>query len=251
MNMKKIIIFSVLVLGFFNCQPREVLKSNQEIFNLSQPITSDDILFRYYCISRLEGAMDCLNKLCLFRSLSYAFSYSLQDHKVYLGNKVFFNKCIVTTIVKMNEIKSIDPFLHIWNRICHYRYLEDSNIITEFTSLLVCLLSYTLKNKFSEEYKHNKNLALLDALDDMNISDILDILDTLVEEIPEILEKYNFDSDMGWYEWGKKYFIPATLSAILIGIKIYTLCENSHSDSTVAPPPPLTIVDLMNRKGQV
>ena len=242
--MKNIIFFLMFSVGFFHCKFLYSLKTDQQPFHLSEPITSDDILFRYYCINRLKGAVDCLSKLSVYKTLPCKFTYQLQDHKLYLGNKIFFHKCVMDAIVDMNERKTIRPFLCLWERLCHYRYLEDSIVVTEFTNLLVYLLSFTLKNKFPEKYTRNKNLAVLDALEDMDLVDILDVLDTLVEEIPELFEKYDLDSDKSWYEWGKKYCIPATLSIIILGIKMYMLYENYHSQSEGGEQE-LTVIDVM------
>ena len=58
--MKNIIIVSVLFLGFFNNYSQKIIKENVKN---SYYLTSDDILFRFYYLHRIETSIKYLTKI--------------------------------------------------------------------------------------------------------------------------------------------------------------------------------------------
>ena len=207
-------------------------------------------MFRFYYLHRIETSIKYLTKINYSPSLLSSLDYHEDFHKVHLKNKTYLNPYIIKTIQKIEEDKSLVPLLFVWKKLRHYQYLEDSNILLEFSSLLVYLLSESIKINNPINYEQKKIMVVIDTLDSMDLEDILNTLDILVEELPVFLEKYEFDSEMNWKEWGKKFAIPATLSAIVIGIKIYMSWKQNGGDVSVIKselivPQSSIVVDLM------
>lgn len=226
MNYKK---YFLLFIGLsFSCRAFEAEKEKQ-LYALDT-VTSEDIIFRFYCLQRLEPAIDCLTQVTHDCDIPCPLTYSFESHKVYMGNKTFFSKSMISILHEMHDKNSLKPFFTMWKKLKQYKYLNHSNIIEEFSNLLAHLLTSSVKKSFPQDYTVNKTMILFDSVQGMDLKEILNILDVLIEEIPLLLGKYELHSEMTWASWTKKYLIPATLSLSLIGIKLYMIFQQKNTD---------------------
>lgn len=84
---------------------------------------------------------------------------------------------------------------------------------------------------FSGLFCKSPHSALLAKIKDKNVDhvrveEVLHLLDVVLEELPEFIDKYEFNSNLTWEEWKKKYWLLAPAGGIVLILKFYFIINS-------------------------
>lgn len=144
----------------------------------------------------------------------------------FITHYAFTSSAIVDCIKKMEEEKTLRPLLQLHKEFTSYKLIQNELFVREFTTLTFIVARNIFINNIqmmpTAQQKRAKSQVthIYENLDNLPIEEILDAIDLLNDELPEILEQYEFNSDMTWKEWLKKYWwVPPTV-LLTVGMRI-------------------------------
>lgn len=202
--------------------------NNFKAINSSDEINTEEILTRFYYLKRLEKIFWLLN---YFKNTNFPDNFFNTEKKF---NNLKLNLCLEN----LQKNKNISHLIEIISDVKHFKYIQDKNFIEEFSKLI-----FIVSQNISQS-KKIKNLNL----DEKDIENILNAIDIIAEELPELLEKYELDSELKWKQWFNKYWWAPP---IIVGIlsfkiiqkikaeniyKIYTKIKNYWNDEPEKKP---------------
>ncbi len=138
----------------------------------------------------------------------------------------FTNPSILSCIKKMEENKSLEPLLKLYKEFTTYKLIQDDLFVREFTTLAFIvtrnIFIHNIQDPPTTLQKRAKNQVthIYENLDKLPIDEILEAIDLLNDELPEILNQYEFNSDMTWKEWLKKYWWVPPVVGVMMGARI-------------------------------
>lgn len=244
--MKTIIFFGLCLLSSgiqkANQNNQDDISSDVEVV-LGSNVEAEEITYRFYYLKRLERSVNLLYRCFNSGLLEKNLYFVSQEKGITLAGIPFYQECVVSAIRNINHKQTLKPLFKIWKVLNSYKFIHDKLIIKEFTTLLVYILHENALScgiSFSKADLFLKGPGRVQGLAAMPLEDVLDILDLLVDELPDFLEKYEFDSEMTWYEWGKKYGVIALIAGAALGLRLYLMYngvdhEKQHGST---PPPP-------------
>jgi len=198
---------------------------------------------RKYHSKRLTDIYAFLQKVkCSQRSLFE------KDHEgcdcSFITHYEFSNPAILDCIKKMEEQKNIKPLLALYKEFTTYKLIQNEPFVREFTTLTFIvtrnIFIHNIQNPPTTLQSRTRNQVthIYENLDKLPIEEILEAIDLINNELPEMLEQYEFNSDMTWKEWLKKYWwVPPVVGAILtlrIREILYPIKTGGDDDDTKA-----------------
>lgn len=187
---------------------------NARIVDLHTFAHIDDVMMRYYLIKRLKYAINQLD----FHSY----------HKPFIKQKIaitWHHPHIITCIHVMEQSATLDPLYDLWDDVLQYKYIQDDLFMHEFAQLI--LVTYTDLLTYYNEHQESSHkdalsaaLELYQLIDKLPLNEILDIIDIITHDLPPLLEKYEFDTDMSWQAWLRKYWWAPPIIIATIAIHI-------------------------------
>lgn len=235
----------VLFEGESPLQEEVSLDEITRVADLAPFICVDEVVERFYHIQRTKQAFQALRKLESVGLVRIPSSYHREENFLSYAGQQYHDATVITTIQLLCTKGNILPLTSLWASLSRYKLVRNREVMQEFSVLLVTLLKLSAANlKGEEEQDLDQEYVLKDmtgGLENMPLEEVLDILDILVDELPQFLEKYEFDSDLTWRTWGKKYGIVASVAAIALGIRIYLTYKTGdapvpHSSELPIPP---------------
>lgn len=138
----------------------------------------------------------------------------------------FTNPSILNCIKKMEEQKTLEPLLSLYKEFTTYKLIQDDLFVREFTTLAFIvtrnIFIHNIQDPPTTLQKRAKNQVthIYENLDKLPLDEILEAIDLLNDELPEILDQYEFNSDMTWKEWLKKYWWVPPVVGVMMGARI-------------------------------
>lgn len=191
--------------------------------DLHQSVHIDDVVLRYYHIQRLGVVFWLLNQIRT-KAIPIQFSYIATPEGLLVDSKhQFKHEYIVSCIKVMEQTNSIEPLMGLMQGVQRYKYIDDERFRREYlTLLLVTLQHLELKTPKIRISPNSSSFT-----DDIPLEKILDALDLIAQELPALLEKYEFNSTMTWKEWLKKYWWAPAIIAGTITFKVLLMLKKS------------------------
>ena len=171
----------------------------------------DEVMMRYYVVKRLKNACTQLGEL------EYCPPVAKKNCTI-----VWHHPHIISYMHIMEQAQSIQPLIELWDDVLQYKYVQDDLFMHEFAQLVLCtyadiLAYYQQKHSPASKDAISTALQLYQLIDKLPLNEILDVIDILTHDLPPLLEKYEFDSDISWRAWLRKYWwAPPTILATII-----------------------------------
>lgn len=118
--------------------------------------------------------------------------------------------------------RNLEPLFALWRHFTAYKFANDSLFLQEFVTLeymLYCKLIDCLRITALKDVPTAEDIIeLYSTIATLPIPEMLNSLDSLVEDLIEIIEKYELDTAMSWTQWFKKYWWvpPVIISSLVI-----------------------------------
>lgn len=188
---------------------------------------------RHYHIQRL------LKSIIILTKVNAQYLYPLWDCLIQTVNKhsiSFKHEAVQGCLESILRTKNLEPLFDLWRHFMAYKFADDSLFLQEFVALeymlycklIDCLRIVTLKDVPTTE----DLIELYASIATLPIPEMLNSLDSLVEELIEIMEKYELDTAMSWTQWFKKYWWvpPVVISSIVVNFLL------SHRSASAGNP---------------
>jgi len=199
--------------------------------DLHQSVHIDDVVLRYYHIQRLGVVFWLLNQIRA-KAIPIQFSYTTTPEGVLIDSKhLFKHEYLVSCIKVMEQTNSIEPLMGLMQGVQRYKYIDEERFRREFlTLLLVTFQHLELRNPGIRLTQKTSSFS-----DDIPLERILDALDLIAQELPALLEKYEFHSPYTWQEWLRKYWWAPAIIAGTITFKVMMMLRKSGFWSKPSP----------------
>ena len=199
-----------------------------------------------YVTKRLENPLATLKSIRCNKDTFFESTVRNNCQCVFESHISFKHKAINHCIDQMASVNSLEPLLKLAQEFGRFKFIQDEQFNKEF--LLLVFGAY--KNLLTHNAEHKNiqlkksTLALITQLyqnlDSLPLEQILDTIDLLSEELPQILENYDIQTDMNWKQWLKKnWWVPPVVVATL-GIKVFLIFKytgfGSNNDSSFHRP---------------
>ena len=154
---------------------------------------------------------------------------------------VFHHPAIVAAVQDITVHHSLKSLGILYYAIEHFKYIEDTMLIHEFALLILYLYSEIIESITPEEPSTPaRNAAsLFETLKDAPLEEILDAINLIAEELPTLLQNYEFNSKLTWRQWFKKYWWAPPVIVATIVVKVIIL-HATYSKTESTPDPALT-----------
>lgn len=196
-----------------------------EIERQIHPLVEIDIIAeRFYHIHRLEQAIQFL-----YKSVQKKDFLIMKDMLISFGESHSNHQIIMLYIKKIENEGSIQPFFDLWELIKRYEYIQDEQLIKDFSSLLFTF--YADLFIYYAEYARRASkpefqstvqqiIELYQQVEKLPIDQILDAIDILTQELPPLIELCTAKSTGSWREWVKKYWWVPPVIIVTVVYKI-------------------------------
>lgn len=193
------------------------------VSDLHQSVHIDEVIMRFYHIKRLEFVFWILNMI-QEKEIPINLSYTTTPEGLFLDSKYHFkHEHIVSCIRVMEQTNSIEPLKGLMLGVQRYKYINDERFKREYLFLLLITLQHL-------ELRRSISRIPLDEMssaEEIPLEKILDALDLIVEELPLLLEKYEFNTTQNVKEWVKHHWWAPAIILGTIGIKLYLIFRKS------------------------
>lgn len=158
-----------------------------DIDDIHFSVNTDQVAFRFYCIKRVQKAVDIVLNL-------------------YISDHIHHNQYV-------QKILGQRTFKQLWNEVKQYHFIENEQFVREF---LVCtlILLHDHQNNMRTEVS-----TLYEQIEKMPIEELLQAIDTVTSNINQAYHDYK-KSGLSFSEWIKQYWWVGTLAVLSCVIKI-------------------------------
>jgi hypothetical protein len=195
----------------------------------------DDVMLRFYHLKRLSRPMGWLQKLQKKRYRYTAPNSVNKGRSIFVDGAVnFTKKQIVSCIKVMEQVGHVDPLIQLLHEVKYYKFIQDK----DFDRELLMLLFITYKNivfdlvvtgkKETRSVSLEKIIEIYERVEALPLEEILDTIDLLSDEIPELMEKYEADSELTWMQWVKKNWLAVPVDMVKLCIKVLLKFKPHH-----------------------
>jgi len=218
----------------------------------------DQILMRFYMLQRLAPSRAIFKKLCHHPLPSSLFGYRQEDDDLVVNDILHFTTPRVKKCIEqLHETQTVMPLCQLLNKFSSYVGVHSEPFSKEVL-LLICTVYRTILIHDAKQVPQAKSglvqgmLHMYNNASSFSIEEILDLIHLFAEEIPSLLGKVEFYSNLQWKTWIKKYWwVPP---AFLLGaaLRVYFIRRRHHgkpgggwfgfggqSNTNNEPPPPL------------
>lgn len=189
---------------------------------------------RHYHIQRLQKSITILTKVNV-QYLSPLWDCLTQT--IHKNSISFQHEAIQECLDSILQTHSLEPLFALWRHFTAYKFANDSLFLQEFVALeymlyrklIDCLRIVSLKTTPTAE----DLIELYASIATLPIPEMLNSLDSLVEELMEIVQKYELDASISWTQWFEKYWWvpPVIISSVIINF----LLNHRKSIETLSP----------------
>ena len=149
----------------------------------------------------------------------------------FISNYDFQHPAILSCIKKIDVQSSLSPVLDLWLEFSNFKQIQDELFLKEF--LLLVFTTYRnllINNAFIHQTPIKKATLeiisqIYEHLESIPLEQILEAIDVLTEELPEIMQEYEINSDMAWKKWLKKYWWVGPVVGTALVIRIYMILK--------------------------
>lgn len=195
---------------------------------------------RLYHINRLTKPSEQLQQLNELHNI--AIVHQKYQIVATLQRIPFKHQRIHACIEQMKKLNTFSPVIQVWKECQQFRYIADLLFVREYSELLYLILNqYTHLCKPTKKLRRLsiQSLALAYAdVEGLPLEQILNATDMIIEEMPSIIEHYEFNTDMSWKEWLRKYWWapPTVLLSLVIRVLLAQKVKEFVKE-TIAPKP--------------
>lgn len=217
----------ILVLPSHIQPNRALLEQTRADIHLSLEGTSyiEAVTLRRYYAERLKRAIAFLNYVPCGQKDFFEEQKPGCDCS-FITNYEFRHGEIKKIIENMQQENTLMPLIKLAHEFNSLKLINDSDFQKQFMVLIFTTYrNLVINNAAKYNYTIKKNtlatiLTLYDNIERIPLEQILDAIDVLAEELPIILEKYEFNSKISWKKWLEKYWWMTTLALSSVGYKI-------------------------------
>lgn len=226
---------------FFYITGKNGMQGRQELYDnfdsilnlLDESYDKEDFVItnnlRHYHIQRLLKSIIILTKVNsqYLLPLWDCLTQTVNKHSISFQHKAV-QECLETIL----QTKSLEPLFNLWRHFTAYKFANDSLFLQEFVALeymlycklIDCLRIVTLKDSPTAE----DLIELYTSIATLPIPEMLNSLDTLVEELIDIMEKYELNAAISWTQWFKKYWWvpPVVISSFIVNFLLNRRSDN-------------------------
>lgn len=189
--------------------------------SLSGMTFTEAVTLRNYYVQRLKRPISFLknvkcNRSDIFEQPKPGCNCS------FISNYHFSHPEIKRVVTHMEQHNSLDPLIKLAHEFEKLKLIQDGAFQKQFMVLIFTTYRNLLINNAVVHHiiikKNTLELMahLYDELEQLPLEELLDAIDLLAEELPPLLEKYEFNSSMEWKIWLKKYWwVPVGISGLV------------------------------------
>ncbi len=209
------------------------------IFTLPDTNFTEAITLRKYHCRRLSKAFKIIPKINCSQEMMFERKNDSCDCTLVSTTYDFKHKNILQCIESVNEKKTLKPLITLIDEFNRYKLIQDRLYNKEFLLLIFSSYRNILINN-AQLYRIPIKKTILesiafihDNLEHLPMEQVLDAIDILIDELPQIVEHYELNSDISWKKWLKKYWwVPPIVGGGLF-VKIWlTVNTDSHEAPT-------------------
>jgi len=174
----------------------------------------------------------------------------------FITHHTFTQKEIKKCIESMEKHQTVTPLIELSKEFSCCTLIQNDEFLREFVALtFIVLRNIFLNNMHTSATPIQKTYAshlvyIYQNLDQLPLEEILEAIDLLHKELPPLLEKYEFNSNMKWKPWLKKYWwFPSTLFTVM-AIRIYWIFKYFGDKDKPVPANPLLDKDKPAQEGK-
>lgn len=182
---------------------------------------TEAVTLRHYYAQRLKRPLSFLKQVKC-KKTDYFEQAANGCNCLLITNYQFSHPEIKRVVSHMEQHNSLDPLLKLGNEFEKMKLIQDEQFQKQFMGLIFTTYRNLLINNASTHHlpikKNTLELMahLYDELEQLPLEQLLDAIDLLAEELPPLLEKYEFNSSMEWKTWLKKYWwVPLGISGLI------------------------------------
>lgn len=173
--------------------------------NVHLAVHTDEVAFRYYCIKRLDLAIQYL-LAC--------------DEKTFSSIPVVLNRDgIVFKGVGFPVKKGLT---HLWDNVLQYKHIENESYMHDFAAYLLLILKVKQSEQTKMRFSHADLVAMQHTIKQLPLEEILQTIDLLVKQMNSTIQHYN-KSGLTFNQWIKKYWWAPSAVCLTVAIKCYIL----------------------------
>lgn len=193
------------------------------VYSLDSLSFTEALTVRNYYANRLKKALDFLTTIRCRKNIAFESDPSKIDCScAFDSHYTFKNKEIIRCIKNINKTNKLTSVITLGQEFAKYKLIQDNSFTKEFTLFIFCLYKNIINNNATIYHASLTKSTiemiahLYENLEDLPLEEILDALDILSEELPKLLEKYEFTSKMNWQQWLAKYWwVPPVIGSSL------------------------------------
>ncbi len=167
--------------------------------DLNMVIHTDEVAFRFYCLHRLERAMQYL------LSLPAQHQVLIKDIRL-LRLPIFFWQ-------KRGNRKTLTQ---LWDDVTQYKYVDNEAFMHDFTTFILLLLNSRQKEVSNRTLSHADVIAIHQQVEQLPIEEILNAIDVIVSQVGGVVDHYQ-KSGLTFSRWIRQYWWapPLVISSII------------------------------------
>ena len=184
------------------------------------------ITARNYYSKRLKKTIALLSKIkCSQQDLFDPLADTTDCDCVFIHDHLFSSPPITRCVSEIEREKTLQPLLQLTKNF--YKYIQQQRFLREFIFLIfIATRNIIMNNAIKKKITLKKSIQedinyIYRNLDAVTVEEILEVIDILTEELPALLEQYNFYSTKTWRAWLKKYWWAPPLIGTVLGLRIY------------------------------
>ena len=202
-------------------------------FSLSGITYTEAVTLRLYHAYRLKKSFSFLRQVKCNNKADFFEANEKECCCIFISNYNFKHPDIALCIKRMETHNNLVPLMSLADEFTKLKLLQNTTFQKEFMILIFTTYRNLIVNnalKYHSPLKKStlETIAFLyENLENLPLEQILDAIDMLAEELPPLLEKYEFNSDMKWKEWLKKYWWVPPIFLAVFGLRIAYKCATS------------------------
>lgn len=232
----------ILILPWQLQQYKKIIKSIKPDIRLSLEGTSyvEAVTLRRYYTERLRQPVQFLTLVPCAQKEFFEASKPGCDCS-FITNYDFIHPEIKKTINRLHEENNLLPIVKLSQEFEKLKLINDSLFQKEFMLLVFTAYRNLIINNASKYHLPVKKstleliIYLYENIDRIPLEKILDAIDLLAEELPSLLEKYEFKKEIGWQEWFKKYWWIAGIGCAGLSYKLLRIFYPTKRAGTGRP----------------
>ncbi len=199
-------------------------------FSLEGTTYTEAITIRSYYAQRLAAKFQYLHDVICTPS---AF-FDEQENNCnchFVSHYTFQNKDIIECVSQMEKTQKLTPLLSLAKEFANYKLILNDIFLKEFIHItFIAFRNLYINNINLQKPLIQKSFTqfitnIYNNLDNLPLEEILEAIDLLHDELPPILEKYEFNSKISWKKWLRKYWWLPPALGVVVGIQLYLISK--------------------------